>query len=212
MVSPLSHLTCLWLGCNLSSSSLVLDDLLVLKEIMLKIYLSHSKRHKTERWALQTYLPPANEVWGKVIFLHLFVILFMGGVCLSACWDTHPWADTPQEQTPPGTRHPPAEHAGRYSQRRGGTHPTGMQSCCFHAFDKQIIFSFVYPLRTLPKNRVQSWAMGGGDCPGCHQNCLMLLKLVVFPHSNTLITFTKPRQLTERFKVYWSSSDWQMTN
>ena len=24
-------------------------------------------------------LPPANEVWGKVIFLHLFVILFMGG-------------------------------------------------------------------------------------------------------------------------------------
>ena len=25
-------------------------------------------------------LPPANEVWGKVIFLHLFVILFTGGV------------------------------------------------------------------------------------------------------------------------------------
>ena len=25
-------------------------------------------------------LPPANEVWGKVIFLHLFVILFRGGV------------------------------------------------------------------------------------------------------------------------------------
>ena len=24
----------------------------------------------------------------KVIFLHLFVILFTGGVCLSACWDT----------------------------------------------------------------------------------------------------------------------------
>ena len=27
----------------------------------------------------QTLLPPANEVWGKVIFLHLFVILFTGG-------------------------------------------------------------------------------------------------------------------------------------
>ena len=25
-----------------------------------------------------SYLPPANEVWGKVIFLHLFVILFTG--------------------------------------------------------------------------------------------------------------------------------------
>ena len=43
---------------------------------------------------------------------------------------------------PPGRRHPPggrlprggtpplsAEHAGRYGQRAGGTHPTGMQSC-----------------------------------------------------------------------------------
>ena len=29
-------------------------------------------------------LPPANEVWGKVIFLHLFVILFTGGVCMVA--------------------------------------------------------------------------------------------------------------------------------
>ena len=28
---------------------------------------------------LSGYLPPANEVWGKVIFLHLFVILFTGG-------------------------------------------------------------------------------------------------------------------------------------
>ena len=25
------------------------------------------------------FLPPANEVWGKVIFLHLSVILFIGG-------------------------------------------------------------------------------------------------------------------------------------
>ena len=39
---------------------------------------------------------------------------------------THPW-----QQTPPQSRHPPAsaEHAGRYCQRAGGTHPTGMQSC-----------------------------------------------------------------------------------
>ena len=26
------------------------------------------------------FIPPANEVWGKVIFLHLSVILFTGGV------------------------------------------------------------------------------------------------------------------------------------
>ena len=45
-----------------------------------------------------------NEVVAKVIFLHLSVILFTGGVCLSACWDT-----TPPEQTPPGSRHPPEQ-------------------------------------------------------------------------------------------------------
>ena len=28
---------------------------------------------------LQPFLPPTNEVWGKVIFLHLFVIMFTGG-------------------------------------------------------------------------------------------------------------------------------------
>ena len=50
-----------------------------------------------------------NEVVAKVIFLHLSVILFTGGVCLSACWDTTPplVADTPPEQTPSRSRHPP---------------------------------------------------------------------------------------------------------
>ena len=40
----------------------------------------------------------------------------------------------------PGTRHPPpgAEHAGRYGQRAGGMHPTGMQSC-LKTFLKHII-------------------------------------------------------------------------
>ena len=46
---------------------------------------------------------PANEVWGKVIFFHLFAILFTGGVCLSACWDTtlpRDHARPPQDQAP----------------------------------------------------------------------------------------------------------------
>ena len=66
---------------------------------------------------------------------------------------TSPQADTPQADIPPSSppqadtfrrRHPrshpagsrppgadttPTEHAGRYGQRAGGTHPTGMQSC-----------------------------------------------------------------------------------
>ena len=59
------------------------------------------------------FITGRNEVVAKVIFLHLSAILFTGGVCLSACWDTttqsrHPSrADTPPEQTPPWSRHPP---------------------------------------------------------------------------------------------------------
>ena len=127
--------------------------------------------------------------WGKVMFLQASVILLMGGVSASVHAGIHPpRVDTPLEQTPPGSRHPPgadtppgsrhplgadppqqtppgsqtppgadtpweqthtpreqtpptadtpqsrhlppgAEHAGRYGQRAGGTHPTGMQSC-----------------------------------------------------------------------------------
>ena len=43
-------------------------------------------------------LPPANEVWGKVIFLHLSVILFTGGV---------PGQVHPRQVHPPGQVHPP---------------------------------------------------------------------------------------------------------
>ena len=42
----------------------------------------------------------------------------------------HPPSRHPPEQTPPGADIPPTtEHAGRYGQREGSTHPTGMQSC-----------------------------------------------------------------------------------
>ena len=93
------------------------------------------------------------------MFLHVSVIVFTRGVCPIACWDTpRDKAPPPPEQTPsPRTRHPPkqappeqappqdqapppkqappeqappgAVHAGRYGQRAGGIHPTGMQSC-----------------------------------------------------------------------------------
>ena len=93
--------------------------------------------------------------WGKVMFLQVCVILFTGGILDQihpprtryTPWDqvhppgpgtpprpgtTLPGPGTPpQDQVhPPGPGTPPsAEHAGRYGQRVGGTHPTGMQSC-----------------------------------------------------------------------------------
>ena len=48
-------------------------------------------------------LPLANEVWGKVIFLHLFVILFTGG---GKGLPVHAGIPPPRPGTP-RTRHPP---------------------------------------------------------------------------------------------------------
>ena len=106
------------------------------------------------------YLPPANEVWGKVIFLHQFVILFTGGgACVvapgGACvvaLGGHAWFYS-------------GGHAwfylggmcgfirgvhgfiwggmrgffsffgyNGYGQWAGGTHPTGMHSCLFDVY------------------------------------------------------------------------------
>ena len=64
-------------------------------------------------------------------------LMFTGGVCPIACWDTSPpFCRHPPRQTPP-SRHPPC--VGRhlcppldttgYGQQAGCTHPTGMHSC-----------------------------------------------------------------------------------
>ena len=75
------------------------------------------------------FLPPANEVWGKVIFLHLCVILFTGrGVGFPACITGHmtkgvciwgAWADPPPRDT---------WDTMEYGLQVGGMHPTGMHS------------------------------------------------------------------------------------
>ena len=68
---------------------------------------------------------------------------------------TPPGSRHPQKQTPPRSRHPPGsrppwkvdnprctKHAGRYGQRAGGSHPTGMQSCIiFNLLSKNTFLS-----------------------------------------------------------------------
>ena len=69
------------------------------------------------------YLPPANEVWGQVIFSEPCV---KNSVQWGVPGQVHP----PGPGTPPRPGTPPgAVHAGRYGQKVGGAHPTGMQSC-----------------------------------------------------------------------------------
>ena len=96
-------------------------------------------------------LPSATKLGQGYVFTGVCDSVHRGG-CLPQCMlgyhhhtpppgaDTPhpPGADTPWEQTPPRSRHrpraaeqtpPDTEPAGRYGQRTGGTHPTGMQSC-----------------------------------------------------------------------------------
>ena len=78
-------------------------------------------------------LPPATKLGQGYVFTRVCDSVHgVGGVCLSACWDSPPpGADTPPRADPPRSRHPPpgAVHAGRYGQQAGGTHPTGMHTC-----------------------------------------------------------------------------------
>ena len=80
------------------------------------------------------------------MFLQACVILFTGGVSASmhsgihTPRSRHPQSRHPPEQTPAGAdtpweqTPPAAEHAGRYGQRAGGTHSTGMQSCWVYVY------------------------------------------------------------------------------
>ena len=43
------------------------------------------------KYKTRLYLPPANEVWGKVIFLHVCVILSTRGVCVVTRGSMHGW-------------------------------------------------------------------------------------------------------------------------
>ena len=111
------------------------------------IYIVYRKGNK-QKHIKCNLLPPVNEVWGKVMFLHLSVIL-LTGVCptpLCGCRPRPRLGQTPPPLglgrphgcRPPGDRtdHPWMQTPGvrqapsfRYGQQAGGTHPTGMHTC-----------------------------------------------------------------------------------
>ena len=103
----------------------------------------------------------------KVLFLHLFVILFTGGGGSASVHagippppgsrhpqpprpdppgaDTH----TPQSRHPPGADHP-RKQTPAYGLRAAGTHPTGMHSCwiitlvLYLIYNRQMMYSKMY--------------------------------------------------------------------
>ena len=88
-----------------------------------------------------TLLPPANEVWSKVIFSVACVknsvhrgrsALVHAGICPPPKQGRTPppaRRHSPGKETPCQFRSPCAVHARRYGQQTSGMHPTLMQSC-----------------------------------------------------------------------------------
>ena len=84
-------------------------------------------------------LPPANEVWSKVIFSQVSVIpsVYGGGDLLQG--DHHRRVYIQRGWPDP----PPASDTMGYSQRAGSMRPTGMHSCliccCRHSVNKPLL-------------------------------------------------------------------------
>ena len=102
---------------------LICEDSELLKEAMgVKIVDYYEAACNVKKKKMCVWIFTVRNKVAKVMFLHLSVILFTGGVCLSACWDT-----TPPDQVPP----PKADGycCGRYASYwnaflfRGGFRP-----------------------------------------------------------------------------------------
>ena len=85
---------------------------------------------------VSSLLSPANIVWGKVIFLHLSVLLFTRGGFLPHCMLGYtpsqtpplgrpPWADTSPRQTPSLGRHTHWADSPPWADTPLVRHPTG---------------------------------------------------------------------------------------
>ena len=105
---------------------------------------------------LVAYYRPQRSC-SKVMFLHVSVILFTGGVFVRETPQTDPpgqrpsWTVTPPDGKPspdrdPQTETPWTETPGQRplrTERTGGMHRTGMHSCCFHRRLSVILFTCV---------------------------------------------------------------------
>ena len=93
---------------------------------------SSDRNHNIDEWWV--YYRPQRSC-GKVMFLHVSVILSTGGgylpLVLGGCLSLVPGETHPLPgQTPPWADTPPdVQCMLGYGQQAGGTHPTGMHSC-----------------------------------------------------------------------------------
>ena len=93
------------------------------------------------------FLPPATKLGQGNIFRSVCQEFCpQGGLphcMLGYTQTTPPPTPEPEAGTPRPDQTPSTVHAGRYGQQAGGTHPTGMQSCC------KLIYEGFYLLQIL---------------------------------------------------------------
>ena len=123
--------------------------------------------------SMSLFLPPANEVWGKAIFLHLSVILFTVGEYLGR-YPPPPgrYTPLPQAGTPPGQVHPPGSSACWEIRATSGRYASYWNAFLFYIWHMGC--NNLDLDRSTPKQRMRSSRMrtacslpdGGGDlCP-----------------------------------------------
>ena len=100
------------------------------------------------RQKLHIYRPQRS--WGKVIYSQASVILFTGGGGSASVHAGIP--PPPGPGTPPWDQAPPirAEHTGRYGQRAGGMHLTGMQFLLNSAAIRSLL-NYTFPFSIKPR-------------------------------------------------------------
>ena len=116
--------------------------------------------HRTHSCTWHFYRPQTKLQKGNVFTPVCQSFCSREGVCLSACWDTPPWADSPYGQTPQTDTpcpvhagiHPPCPvHSGiDMATAADGMHPTGMHSCsCFFYFFLHFTIATYYSVAKL---------------------------------------------------------------
>ena len=90
------------------------------------------------------FITGRNKVVAKVTFLHLFVILFTGGMSEAAPREqTPPWSrHTTPEQTPPRSRHPQSRHPPPPGADTPGADTPPPPIFFFFNFFKKFFFNF----------------------------------------------------------------------
>ena len=161
---------------------------------------------------------------GKVMFLHLCVILFTGGV--SACGpegclpqppgrplqqtplaDT-PWVDTPWQTPPlwadtPGQTPPAQCVLGYDGQQAGGTHPTGMHSCSAYFHRKLHDLLKYQKKKKKRKERTQAEKLGREE--GVSNICLCRSAtelIMLIPHVDDVIRGNLSHSTFSPFRVF----------